>query len=127
MKTEHWVEYYFPGLLFSESSTKRLKYRDVDEAVEHFPESAFAFELYDVEVRKGTLEDGASIEDRRTTNKSCRYYPDATTYTVEQVKQLPGDYKILISNMECNKHKRVVRTKAGNWQPFEQGDQILIS
>ncbi len=44
----------------------------------------------------------------------------------EVKEELPAE-KILISNMEGNGYKYVVKTIRGNFQPFEKKDKILVS
>lgn len=47
--------------------------------------------------------------------------------TLDQVKALEPakNYDILVSNMECNKWDRVVRTVRGNFQPLNEGDKVV--
>jgi hypothetical protein len=46
---------------------------------------------------------------------------------LDQVKVLEPakNYSILVSNMECNKWDRVVRTVCGNFQPLNEGDKVI--
>ena len=122
MTVEHWVEYRFPGTLFSETSTKQLNGPDLaSEAHKNFPRNAFGFQLFDVRVRKGKLEDGEKITQRDRINKDTMYFPGGKVYSVNDIKALSGDHRVLISNMEGNGWTHVVKTCQGNWQPFDRG------
>ena len=135
MTTEHWVEYHIPGAFFSESSRKKLTSYSVEEAMKHFPQYAFAFHLFDVETRTGTLEDGEKIEKKKEVNESGRYYPGAELYNLEQLNRLNdstktkskprGEFETLVSNMKCNEWDLIVKTRCGNWQPFDKKDRVI--
>lgn len=124
MTIEHWAEYWHPGSLFAEDSHKQLRSRSTVEALAKMPNSAFAFRLYDVRVLTGTLEDGSSTEKRTTENESKTYYPGGAVYDVEGIRSLDGDHRILISNMEGNDWPVVVKTRLGNFQPFENAEIV---
>lgn len=125
MKTEHWVEYHIPGTLFTESETHKLSSRSVSEAVKYCPEYAFGFHLFDVEIRSGVLEDGERIEKKKVVNESGRYYPQGKVYDRDDVKSMGSKYHSLLSNMESHGWSHVVRTRRGNFQPFESQDHLL--
>jgi len=125
MVIEHWVEYFIPGSLFSESDYVKLQTRNVAAAVAKMPKNAFAFQLYDVCVREGVLEDGKKITDRKEENRSGRYYPDGKLYSLQEAIADHGEKSILVSNMRCNKWDPLVKTRLGNHQPFEKDDMII--
>lgn len=124
MVVEHWAEYWLPGSFVSETDTKKLEYRSVEEALRKMPKNAYAFNLYDIRVRTGQLEDGHDIVDRKAENRSGRYYPGGRRYNLDEAKREHGERSILVSNMECNKYD-VVKTRLGNYQPIEPGDSII--
>lgn len=125
MTTKYYVEFLFPGLLFSESENVQLKDHDPEEALSKMPQGAFAFVLYDVESRQGRLEDGEIITNEKTVNRSGRFYPEGVLVTLEEVKSMGERYSILASNMECNNWNPVVRTRVGNYQPIEKDDRVF--
>ena len=126
MTTKYYAEFLFPGLLFSESEHIELKSHNPNEALKKMPESAFAFELYDIETRQGILENGEHIKNDKTVNQSGRFYPGGVLLTLEEIKSMDDkNHNILISNMEGNGWNTVVKTRAGNYQPIEKHDVIL--
>jgi hypothetical protein len=127
MKIEHWVKYFIPGTLFSEEDTQKITNRNVAAAVAKMPKYAFAFQFYDVVVKEGTLEDGTKITDRKPVKFSGRYYPEATTYTLDDIKREKGEDSILTRNMISSDYKVVVKTRCGNYQPLEEGDQVITN
>lgn len=85
------------------------------------PGSAYAFYFTRrtrAETDKGEVMFGAERE------KSVTYYPDGESVTKEDVAKLP-DCRILLRNMECNNWDRVVRSRLGNYQPFNEDTQII--
>jgi hypothetical protein len=125
MTVEHWVTYLFPGSFFNEEGSVKLTSRDQIEALKKMPRRAFAFSLYDVEVRTGVLEDGEKIVNRRTVNKGNKFYPDGAIYSKQDVAREFGIDSILYANMDCNDWKRLVKTRTGNFQPLEEGDEVV--
>jgi hypothetical protein len=133
MTTKYYAKFLFPGLLFSESERVELKNHSSQEALKKMPKNAFAFELYDVETRSYVLSetethdklgDDAITKDK-TVNRSGVFYPGGVLFTLEEVKSMGKKYSILASNMEGNCWDPVVKTTAGNFQPFEKNDVIL--
>jgi hypothetical protein len=122
--THTFVEVLYPGVFYPEESVYKVKTRDPQAIADKCP-TAFCFEFYD-QTRKQVKVDGEhQTVSGKPKNKSGRYYPGATVMTVEDVKRLPGDHSILVSNMEGNNWPRVVKTRRGNFQPFKKGDHIL--
>ena len=46
-------------------------------------------------------------------------------YTLKEVKKQFPKLKTLIRNIEGNNYKKVIKTRCGNWQPFERGDKVI--
>ena len=112
--TKTYVEFSYPGALFAETEDKEIITRDVKKVLKIMPKGAFCFRFYDMTSNFG-----------KEKNKSGKYYPGATPYTIEQVKKIGKDFSILASNMECNNWPTVIKTRIGNFQPLEKGDIIL--
>jgi hypothetical protein len=124
-ETKTYVEVMYPGILFSESSVEEVDYRDPYAVAKKY-KNAFGFRFFDqerTEVKVGSKKQTVSGERK---NESKFYYPDGETYTVADVKKLKGDHSILISNMEGNGYKKVVRTRMGNFQPFDSKTDEII-
>jgi hypothetical protein len=122
--TNTFVEILYPGSFMPEESVHKVKERDPERIAKSYPK-AFCFEFYDVVQNRITVDGEEQTVSGKRKNKSGRYYPGATVFTTEDLKKLPEDFSILISNMECNGWTRVVRTRRGNFQPLEKGDHIL--
>jgi len=58
------------------------------------------------------------------SRKSWRIYI-GELLTSAEVAALPGDHEILLRNMEYNNWDPIVRTRLGNFQPFEDGDVVF--
>lgn len=121
MTKQIYVEYYYPGILMSETSQRKVKSRDLSEALRKLPENAFAFRFME---RVESKVDGETVRGD-FKNYSGMYYPDGTKLSLAEVKKQYKKEKILISNMEINKYDHVVRCRTGNWQPLNKGDQII--
>jgi hypothetical protein len=119
IKLKHYVEFLYPGIFVSESSVNEVKDRDPDKVV--VPKECFAFLFFD---RTETIVDDEILVGKRK-NESGRYYINGVIYTLEQVKNQFPESKILISNIQCNKWNKVIKTRAGNWQPFEKNDTVI--
>ncbi len=118
------VEYVYPGIIVSESSSKQMSQRDPREAVIMAPESSYAFRFYEV---TKALDLGADFKVTPVArNHSAWHYIDGQIFTVADVeaRQDPSD-EILISNMKCNGYDRVVKCRTGNWVPMSEGDVVV--
>ena len=126
--SKHYVTYYSPGTFMAEQTTKEIESWDVDKAIEMSK---------DIKERHGALPYGFCFTTRGRTEKdldsketarSCMYYLGGEVLTLKEVKKQnnPGD-KILISNMECNGWKRIVKNSNSYlWtQPLEDDDIVL--
>ena len=118
-----YAEYYFPGILFSESTTLKLEHGGAEEAAKRAPENAFAFRLFELpEVPKDT--DEFQVIPKRK-NESKMHYLDGTLHSVEEVESWGEEHRILASNMRGNSWNTVVKCRTGNYQPFEAGDVLV--
>jgi len=123
--TKTYVEVMYPGILFSESDIQEVDYRDPDAIAKKY-KNAFGFRFFDQErtqVKVGSKTQTVSGERK---NESKFYYPGGKTFTTAEVKKLKGDHEILISNMEGNGYAKVVRTRMGNFQPFDSKTDEII-
>jgi len=118
-KVTTYVEFFYPGLIFPESSVRKVKNRDVKKL--KIPTTAFGFHFFDI---KSTIVRKTKMESKRL-NASPFYYFGGRIMTLEEVcKELP-EAKILINNMECNGWDRVIRCRTGNYQPFVKGYSFI--
>ena len=118
---KHYVEYLYPGILFSETSVSEISERDVSKV--SISDNCFGFRFFD---RTVTVVDG-EILTGNTKNISGWYYK-GEKMTLEQVKATYGNddnYRILIFNMECNDVGAVVKTKFGQFMPLRDEDEVI--
>lgn len=118
METVIYVEYEYPGIMFSETSVTRVSSRSVEAALRDAPEGAYAFSF--IERLEGKAE-GETVKGK-WKNRSGKHFIHGRVMNLKEVKRLSGDHKILISNMEANNIKRVVRCRTGNFQEFTDKD-----
>ena len=110
--------------MFGESSVKEIKARLPKKWASYDPNS-YAFRFYDQVSTKIVVDGKTQTVYGDKKNLSPMYYPGGVVYNLEQIKALPGDYAILISNMEGNNYTHVVQTRCGNFQEFKEGDVLL--
>ena len=122
-----YVEYLYPGSFFPEESAHPVTERNPGRVAQEAPGSVFAFRFYDVVTTKvmvGSEETGLASQP---VNATGRFYIDAEKLTAADVEALPGDHRILLSNMRSNGWDPILRCRTGNFQPLEDGDVIISS
>lgn len=115
---KHYVEFFYPGSFFPETRVREIQ--DRTSPATNVPEGAYGWRVFSQE----TITMGGET----LTGKPKDYGPMVyfgEIMTLEDVRALGGDYRILISNMEINGWDRVVRTVRGNFQPLNDGDVVL--
>ncbi len=124
---QHFVTFYSPGTFVAEQTTKPIDTWDVegakciaDDIVERYGATPYAFQFSTRERRDTEL-------DSHTVSQSPWYYLGGKVLTLEEVRAQSPDEKILISNMESNGWKRVIKnTNSWSWvQPLEDDDVVL--
>ncbi len=117
MSLKHYVTFYYPGILMNEEETRLISSRR--DKIE-IPKGSFGYRFFD---RTETELDGETLKGK-PKNHSGIHYLGKKMSLAEVKKELPAE-KILISNMECNGYKHVVKTIRGNFQPLERRDKII--
>lgn len=130
--TKHYVEFFYPGLIMSDTTVHEVDHRDATRIDIESPEGsrygkAFAFRFFDRAYVWATDEEGERFErkvkDRH--HESPYYYPGASLHTQAEVEALnPGGY--LLDNMRSNGWDRAIRTCRGNWQAYEAGKTVVL-
>ena len=125
---KHYVEYLYPGILFSiskafkpNSSFSEISERDVSKV--SISENCIGFRFFD---RTETVLDGEILICHRK-NISGWYYK-GEKMTIEQVKETYGNddnFRIIISSMECNDVEFVVKTRFGQFIPLHYKDEVI--
>jgi hypothetical protein len=114
---ETYVEFLYPGIMFSKNSTQKVKSRDISAI--KIPDGAFALRFYDVTFNEVKI-DGKILRDKPKNSKKTGWqYLGGEVLSLADVKKKMPDAKILISNMEGNK------IKFGQCMPMEKGDCVI--
>jgi hypothetical protein len=117
MILQEYIEFYFPGSFVSETDVKPIASRSLPVVL---PLGAYAYRFFS---RQEVELNGEILRGKAHDYSPMTYFGKALT--LSEVKALDGDYRILISNMECNRWDRVVRTVRGNFQPLKDGDVVI--
>ncbi len=121
-----YIEYLIGGRFFPEYRSQKVDRIDPSLADPVPGDYAFSFKRRSWRIAK--TENGEEFEvDTHWDTVSGMYYIDGVVHTLDEVKALEaetGDHSMLVSNMEGNDWDKVVCCNLGNWQPFEEGDQI---
>jgi hypothetical protein len=127
-RREKRVTYYTPGTFFAEDITRPIDDGPglVERAAGQAPPGAFCFTLQTVIVAPPVPdgEGGVLAVVPKTVDRSGRYYLGGRLFDLDGVRAV-GGLDTLARNMEGNGWAQVIRTRAGNWQPFEAGDTLL--
>ena len=116
MKLIKYVRFWFPGSFVSDDTIRE----SVSDTRIDFPDGAYAaqrFSRFETEDPRGGKMVGPEYDHGSK-------YIEGEAYTLEQVKALPGDYHILIRNMEGNDWPRVVRCRQG-FLPLSDKDVVI--
>jgi len=119
VKKRTYVEFFYPGTFFDESSVREVASRNVKKL--SVPERAFAFQFFDV---MSTEEGGIEMKSKRL-NISPMYYYGGRVMTLDEVRQEMPKAETLISNMQINRFKRVIKCRTGNFKPFGHRDRHI--
>ena len=122
-----YVRYLLPGAFVPEETVRTVNSRDPRAAARRASPDAYAFEFFDRATAAAEVGGHQVQMNSRALNESGTYYIDGETLTATGVAALPGDHRILLANMRSNGWEHVVRCRAGNFQPFRAGDEIVSS
>ena len=114
---QNYIEWLFPGSFTSDSQAVKVpEYGFVPE----IPERAFGYRHFSrTELELG----GEKLFGSPTEYSGWTYF--GKILTLDEVKALDGDYRILISNMEGNGWNAVVKTIYGQFMPLRDGDKVV--
>ncbi len=119
------AEYFYPGSMVNEASSEDVNGRSLQQLASEADSYAFAVRTYKDVVGKVEVE-GAIVEIKSAPfNISGLAYIDGEVFTLDDVKNQFPEHRTLISNMEGNRWDKVVRSRCGNWQPFNNDDSII--
>jgi len=125
---KHFVNFYSPGTLVSEVSSKPIESWDVAKAMEMAKSIQERYSATPYGFRFETRERGEEDLDSHVSQISPMYFLGGKIETLEEVevRNDPSE-SILRSNMRNNGHKRVI-TNTNSWKvtlPFED-DCVLL-
>lgn len=118
-----YIEFVYPGIFFNESSTKQVQSRDTTRV--EVPDGAFGFRFFDI-LEATVKANGKAVKlTSARVNESPMHYYGGRIYTrAEVVREVPNNRKLL-SNMDGNGWDKVIKTRTGNFQPFEKTDVFI--
>lgn len=116
---KQYIEFYYPGSFVSETSAQEVSDRTPPSEL---PKGAYGYRFF---ARSDVTQDGETLRGQPKDHSPMTYYGESMT--LEEVKALApsGDYRILVSNMECNGWDRVVLTVRGQFMPLNAGDSVV--
>lgn len=119
--TKKYVEYLYPGLIVSESSSMEIEHDDPMKV--DVKEHSIGFRFYEKEF----VIDGEEQFEGKTKNRTSWFYIGKRLTFDEVQKRFGNDpkYTTLISNMKYNNISSVCMTEYGNFMPMENGDMTL--
>lgn len=120
-----YAEFYYPGVIVSETNIEPIKNRNVERL--QVPEGAYGFIFFDIisiDI-KDEFSKKLKLKSKRLNISPFHYY-GGTIYTLKEVKKNFPNEKILISNMEVNHYKKVIKCRTGNFQPFNKGSKYIL-
>lgn len=119
------ASYLLPGSFFNEDTARELPERSVEAATAAAPVGAFAFQLFDSPIVDFEFDAARFRVLPIAQNKSATHYLGGTVYSRAEIEMMGEDKRILAANMKGNGWARVIQTRAGNWQPFNDDDVLL--
>lgn len=114
---KHYVEFLYPGVFVSESYEREIKSRD---NIKNIPKNCYGYRFFD---REEIVINKENLVGKEKNYSGTYYFGES--FTLNEVKKLNGNHKILIDNMKINNWKKVVKTRIGNFQPLYYNDKVL--
>jgi hypothetical protein len=126
MLTKHFVQFFTPGIFFSETTEKEIETWDIPTAIEmsktnreRYKARPYGFAFLTRGRTEGEL-------DSRVLKRSGTYFLGGRIETLDEIdRRNDPEEKILRENMRGNGWDRVVVTSQGNTFPLKPDDVIL--
>lgn len=115
--TKTYIEWIYPGILFSETSSSEVKTRSKNRK---FAKGAYGFRFFDRE----EVEQNGEILKGEPKNYS-KIHIKGTAYTAEEAEKAFPDERILLSNIRINKMKGVIATKQGGFYEWDDNTEVI--
>lgn len=116
MTTKTYVQFLYPGTIVAEISTHEV----ADRSDPIVPDGAYGYSFFS---RTEMIVNGEKLIGEVRDRSGHTYIGEVMT--AEQIERLPGDYRILLSNMRSNDWPNAVRTVRGNFVPMQTGDRVI--
>lgn len=117
--TKRSLRFYYPGLLFSDSSDVEVEH-DFPDKMALWPKNAFAYRR----VTRVDVEDGGETFRGKEETGPLVYHPNTKLESLEQVRLNPKATANLISNMENNGWNEIAWTIFNQAMPLSKEDYI---
>lgn len=121
MKTELFRRCWDMRRFFAEDSRFRVESQDHTQPVAPWCEY---YDFTEKVTQEATLEDGTTRTITDWKDIPGRYFPGGRIVSKDEIP-LGEIFDILRSNAECNGWDRLVCTRNGRWQPFQDGDVMI--
>ena len=115
---QHYVEFYFPGIITSDTSTCKIKNRDSKFKI---PKECYGYRFFDRKI----IQEGDEILKGKSFNYSGVRYINGKIYDKKKVERYVKNNETLLSNMRLNGYKKVVKTIFGQFMPLEKNDMVI--
>jgi hypothetical protein len=119
-----WIRFFSPGSFVSNETDVVVNdiFTQPDDI--EFPENAYCFMVFE---REDVVDGDKTFNGKPKKVGKTYYHPDSFVRNAEQIENMDGDWKILLSNMRCNDWKYVVFTRWGNYpQKYNDNDDEII-
>ena len=114
----HYVEFAHPGILVSDTSSKRIERRD--ESLVECSDCSFGWRFFD---RTEHSLSGEKLVGKPQNYSGWTYYGEV--WDLKRAAKEAGGDSILVRNMRGNGYDRVVRTQFGQCIPLDAADRVL--
>lgn len=134
-RIRHTATYMWPGSFLNETMVMELSDGTLEAGLAAMPEDtmwgshAFGFEITETVLKRFVSDDGEErwLATGRARRLGRWYFGETMTLSQVAAENITngGKHDILLANMRGNNWPTVVRTIAGNFQPIEDGDDVL--
>lgn len=114
--TKHYVQFIYPGILFTNDSTQEIPKRD--PSAFEIDENCLGYRFFD---RFEIVIDNEKLLGERKNFSGTHYF--GIEKTLDEIKREKPD-SILLENMKINNWDKIVQTKGGKCFPLYEKDTV---
>ena len=123
-KTKIFITFYYPGFFFSETATYEVA--NEEKAIKKANADKYWFR-YELSRREDIVDGKKTYEGEEEVYKTVVFAKEICTLEdIERMDKEGKDIGNLLINMKVNHYKKVVKTRRGNWQPWEEGVEYIF-